>query len=208
MRTHAEEKTYLCELGLQGGAGYYVGDAIAHIFMRPREAYGAQFRYKFDHRWALQVKGQAGTIVYPYQEQNYHNQVVGLDAVAEFNFFRFGEKTYDVRIKPVTPYIFLGLGCAVYNGDVLASDPRLKAAVYLPFGLGLKWKFSQHFGLNLAWQHNLYFADNLEGIADYDNTYSLNGSNILNCDLTGAVTLGLVVEFAEKKRACRTCQWN
>ena len=52
----AQEQPYLCELGLQGGCGYYVGDAAAHIFMHPREAYGVHFRYKFTKRWAIQAK--------------------------------------------------------------------------------------------------------------------------------------------------------
>ena len=47
---------YLCEIGLQGGFGYYVGDATHHIFMNPREAYGIHFRYKFTKRWAIQAK--------------------------------------------------------------------------------------------------------------------------------------------------------
>ena len=41
------EQPYLCELGLQGGCGYYVGDAAPHIFTNVREAYGIHFRYKF-----------------------------------------------------------------------------------------------------------------------------------------------------------------
>lgn len=212
-KASAEQLPYLCELGIQGGMSYYTGDAQPHIFLRPRETYGAQFRYKFTPRWALQVKGQAQRIAYPYPKEGeslklYHNQVVGVDAVAEFNFFRFGERTYDTRYKPITPYMFLGVGCAFYNGNVLADRPSLKMAAYLPLGIGMKWKFSQHFGLNIAWQHNIYLADNLEGIADYDNTYKLNGSNLLNCDLTGTITLGMVFEFARQKSACRTCQWN
>ena len=52
-----EQRPYLCEIGLQAGCGYYVGDATPHIFTNPREAYGIHFRYKFTKRWALQVKG-------------------------------------------------------------------------------------------------------------------------------------------------------
>ena len=52
----AEQLPYLCDFGVQGGLGYYIGDAQGHPFMMPREVYGAQFRYKFNNRWALQVK--------------------------------------------------------------------------------------------------------------------------------------------------------
>lgn len=199
----AEKMPYRCELGLQGGTSYYVGDAAAHIFMHPREAYGAQFRYKFTNRWALQVKGQAEHIAFKHKGEKGDNRLASVDAVGEFNFFRFGERTYDTRIKPWTPYIFLGLGTSLYAG----SKPYTKAAVYLPFGVGIKWKFSDRLGIQAAWQHNLYFTDNLEAKKELDNTYKLNGSNILNNDLTGTVTFGIVFEFLQQKRVCRTCRW-
>ena len=56
------DQPYLCEIGLQAGCGYYVGDATPHIFMNPREAYGIHFRYKFTKRWALQVKASGQRI--------------------------------------------------------------------------------------------------------------------------------------------------
>ena len=106
----ADDRPYLCELGLQAGCGYYVGDATTHIFNNPREAYGAHFRYKFTNRWALQVKGLTQRITgYAYddrmqkQDAMWSTQMVNLDAMAEFNFFRCGGKTYDTRVKPLTP---------------------------------------------------------------------------------------------------------
>jgi len=211
----AEQLPYLCELGLQGGIGYYVGDANPHIFMYPREAYGLQFRYKFTNRWALQVKGQGQRIAFKYpvagvgihgdlsNPEMRQNMLINVDVVAEFNFFRFGERSYDTRIKPITPYIFLGIGGAIYG----AESPFNCFGAYIPMGIGMKWKITQHFGLNVAWQHNIYFDDNLEAEKDYDNTYQLNGSNILNNDITGALTLGIVFEFAQQKSRCRTCEW-
>lgn len=207
---YAEELRYLCEVGVQGGLSYYVGDATQHIFMNPQYAAGAQFRYKFTPRWALQVKGQWQQIKYPAPNEQgtpikgnmLTNQLVSIDATAEFNFFRFGEWQYDTRIKPITPYIFLGVGMGLYNGygDIGA---------YLPFGFGLKWKFSKICGLNIAWQHQFFFADNLENNAlynNYPNEYKMNGSNILKNDLTSTLTLGIVFEFGKQKGACRYCK--
>lgn len=217
----ADDRPYLCELGLQAGCGYYVGDATTHIFNNPREAYGAHFRYKFTNRWALQVKGLTQRITgYAYddrmqkQDAMWSTQMVNLDAMAEFNFFRFGGKTYDIRIKPLTPYIFLGVGVAMYGNGMNVSGwnwsdygGKVPVAFYIPMGFGLKWKFAKRFGLNLAWQHNLYVADNLEGMANLNNTYDLNGSNILNFDVTSQLTLGIVFEFAQEKKECRTCMY-
>lgn len=203
----AEERDFLCELGVQGGLGYYAGDAVEHIFMYVQPAYGAQFRYKFDSRWALQVKGQGTAIKFPLQgadgvqtEEFGKNMMMNIDVVGEFNFFRFGMRQYDNRIKPITPYIFIGVGVSVY------SDWR-SAGVYIPCGVGLKWKFARQWGLNVAWQQQIYFADNLEGKDYYNNTHSLNGSNILNNDFTSTLTLGIVFEFAKEKKACRMCDY-
>ena len=155
-----EQQPYLCEIGLQAGCGYYVGDAAPHIFMHPREAYGVHFRYKFTKRWALQAKVAGQRITgYDYTirgeklDTKWQTQMVNVDVMAEFNFFRFGTANrYDKRIKPYTPYIFLGVGAGVYG----FGDKGTHATAYVPLGLGFKWKFSEHCGLNIAWQHNIY----------------------------------------------------
>lgn len=216
---------YHCEIGVQAGTGYYAGDATRHIFNNPREAYGAHFRYKFDRRWALQVKGLAHRITgADYDKEGkkemWTTQMINLDAVVEFNFFRFGERQYDRRVKPVTPYIFLGVGVSVYGnglnvadwdwqyfgGDEADGKKAVPVACYFPLGLGLKWKFSERLGLNIAWQHNIYMADNLEGRSSLNNSYGMNGSNILNFDITSQLTLGIVFEFAQAKKICRFCR--
>lgn len=206
----ADERMYRCEFGIEGGCGYYVGDAQRHIFMNVREAYGASFRYRFDQRWALQAKGMGHRIVGNRPDSEgvaekgsgkWTNQLVNIDVMAEFNFFRFGEKSYDRRVKPYTPYIAIGLGAGVH------SDAR-KVSAYMPFTIGFKWKFAPRFNLTVAWQHNVYFADNLENVGAYNDTYRLNGSNIFNCDLTGTLTAGLTFEFAKDKKVCRMCKWN
>ena len=200
---------YLCEVGLAGGCGYYVGDAAPHIFMNVREAYGVHFRYKFTKRWAAQVKvsgqrisGHDYTMDGKQLDTRWTNQMIGIDMMAEFNFFRFGSANkYDKRIRPYTPYIFLGVGVGLY-GDGFSLD---RVSPYIPLGIGFKWKFHDCVGLNIAWQHNIYTADNLEARDALDNKYQLNGWNWMNCDLTGMVTVGIVFEFAKAKKPCKIC---
>ena len=207
------ERPYLCELGLQGGIGYYVGDATPHIFMNPREAYGLQFRYKFTKRWAIQAK-LSGQRVYGTNNRvtpvsSFENRLYNFDIIGEFNFFRFGsDKNYDDRIKPYTPYIFLGIGTGISmkDADLAKGKPvPLWSGIYIPFGIGFKWKFSDRWGLNIAWQHNIYCSDNIEGVKELDDPNGLNGSNIMNMDLTGMLTVGVVVEFGQAKKPCRIC---
>jgi hypothetical protein len=216
LTVEAQSRKYHVELGLQGGCGYYVGDATTHIFNNVREVYGGHVRYKFDQRWAMQVKGLYQFIKGPIIEREitpdgkpkevnlgeWTDDLINLDVMAEFNFFRFGIDDYDRRVKPITPYIFAGIGMGIYGMRFQ------KVACYFPFGFGMKWKFAPRWGLNLAWQHNLYFTDSLEGTEGYGNTYDLNGSNILNFDLTGQLTLGIVFEFAREKKICRLCYDN
>ena len=205
-----------CELGVQAGCGYYVGDATPHIFMNVREAYGVHFRYKFTKRWAIQAKLSGQRIVgpeYDIQGQklgtNWSTRTYNLDAIAEFNFFRFGSHNkYDKRIRPYTPYIFIGIGMSLYN-DIVVSDEshELTAAGYIPLGFGFKWKFHDRVGLNIAWQHNIYMSDDIEGQSTLNNKHHLNGWNWMNCDVTGMLTVGLVVEFVKVHKKCLMCDY-
>ena len=208
-RVCAQDVPYLCEIGLQAGTGYYVGDAAPHIFMHPREAYGIHFRYKFTKRWAMQLKFSGQRITgYDYTIRGeklntmWENRLYNVDLMAEFNFFRFGTANkYDKRIRPYTPYIFLGIGVGAYNG----ITSSMTAMAYVPLGIGFKWKFAEFVGLNIAWQHNIYMADNLEGRKELDNKYQMNGWNWMNCDLTGMLTAGIVFEFGKAPKPCRIC---
>ena len=198
---------YHCDLGIQGGCGYYTGDATPHIFMNVREAYGAFFRYRFTQRWALSLQGNAQRITgynpdgngYPASVNGkWINQLVNIDVSAEFNFFRFDDSRYDSRVKPFSPYIGIGFGAT-------AHSHFSKVSGYMPFIIGFKWKFAPRCNLQLAWQHNVYFNDNLENVAEYNNSYGLNGSNIMNNDVAGQLLLGISVAFAMDKHRCLRC---
>lgn len=210
-------RTYLMEVGLHAGCGYYVGDATAHIFNQPREAYGLQVRYKFTQRWAVHVKGTAQRITGREAEfvsgqpprflkTNWQNLLINIDAAAEFNFFRFGPATkYDKRIKPYTPYIFLGIGVGIYGAEGYKNANFDKAMAYIPLGIGFKWRFHDRCGLNIAWQHNIYMSDDLENRDYFNDRTGQNGSNWMNCDVTGMLTVGMVFEIFPSPKKCRIC---
>lgn len=207
---YADNRPYQCEFGVQAGLGYYVGDATKHVFQNVREAYGAQFRYKFNKRWALQVKGMTQRITGPMDDwrtttietatnENWTNQLINLDVMAEYNFFRLSDPEYDRRVKTYSPYIALGIGAA------LSGEKFRTFSCYLPVGVGFKWKFCRMAGLNILWQHNIYFMDNLEGMEHMGDTHQLNGGNIMNFDVSSQLVLGIVVEFAQKRKICVSC---
>lgn len=215
MHAQTNGQPFLCEFGLQGGCGYYVGDATPHIFMNPREAYGAHFRYKFTKRWALQAKfsgqriiGDKYTMNSEKLSEQWSNRLYNVDLMAEFNFLPFGDaNTLNRSIKPYTPYIFIGLGAGLYDAISEGETKKMAASGYVPLGIGFKWKFHERVGLNIAWQHNIYFSDDLEGQSSLNNKHQLNGSNWMNCDVTGMFTAGIVFEFARAKKPCAICNW-
>lgn len=205
----AQSRPYHCELGAQGGLGYYIGDATEHVFQNIREAYGLQFRYKFDKRWALAVKANHQRITGPMDDlrttpqelagQMWSNRLINVDVMGEFNFLRLSDPEYDQRVKCYSPFITLGVGAAY------SFEGKTKVHAYIPVGLGFKWKFARRAGLNILWQHNIMLSDGIEGITALNDTNALNGSNIMNMDVTSTLTVGLVFEFAQEKKVCRTC---
>lgn len=221
MSAYSQRTSYLCDFGIQGGAAGYYGDANriregaekwAVMGKNIRWTAGAQFRYKFSNRWALQVKGQYQQLAFSELGKEgklvpYESHMANVDAVGEFNFFRYGENSTYSRVKPYTPYLFMGFGVAVYGAKCENISP------YFPIGMGFKWRFAPRWQLVAAWQHNVYFKDNIESKgtlygAEYDNPQGINGSNIINNDLTWQCTMGIVFEFAKQKSACRHCDWN
>ena len=193
------------EVGVQGGASYYVGELASHVFMSVGETYGAQLRYKIDPRWAIQLKGQRQRVI--NKEYNVDNSMWHVDVVGEYNFFQLGLDEYNIHMRSLTPYMFLGVGATVYEDSLIMKDFFKCVAVYLPVGIGLKWKIAERWQLQLAWQHNVYLwnGDGLEGSEAFDNLHEMNGINIMNNDVTSTLTVGVVFEFGHKERTCLLC---
>lgn len=222
----SETTFYNCELGLQAGLGYYTGDA-ARLFGKwdenslryVREAYGAVARYKFDERWALRLKGQRQRIAYSYGDTKYNHPTWNVDIAAEFNFFRLGMNPYVAGLKRISPFIFLGVGTNIANGQATIEGEEAtykiqspyKLGVYFPLGIGVKWIFARRWQLQAAWQYQVHLfsklgnsnkfmsGDAVEGLSDLNNPYEMNGSNFMNNDLTSSLTIGIVYEFGENQ---------
>ena len=208
MRLSAGTPVYLLEMGIQGGTAYYVGDVHQHIFMSPRYAFGAHLSYKLDRRWTFTAKSEYSRLAFKPETSLGDNHLISTDLTAEYNFFRFDVRQYDPRIKPITPYIALGLGLGVFGRNDEDKKYFYNTAMYIPFVLGFKWKLSPRWAMKVAWQHQLFLfkdADRLENHDGYNNTYGMNGSNILRNDLTGTLTVSVSCSFARKKEGCMLC---
>ena len=197
------------EIGVQGGLAYYVGDANPRLFSHVRESYGIEISYLYTPRWSFQLQGVGGRIagmsptaqgLPDKQGTLWNSQFINIDAQARFNFLPFGMATrYDPRVKQYTPYIFAGIGMTMLGGAE-------RIAAYVPIGIGFRWICSEHVGMFVAWQHNICLSDGIEPHDEYNNIHGLNGSNILNCDLTSTLQFGIVFEFAREKKICKFCK--
>ena len=221
LRLRADISIFHLDGAVMAGLGYYVGDATSGIFQDVQMAAGAQLRYKFDQRWSLQVKGLWQPIAYSVDNQYYHNPVWNIDMTAEFNFFRFGMHPYDQRVKTISPFIFIGVGTSLCKRVAsLKSEPMEVRDgynipnMYIPLGIGVKWKFAERWQLQASWQHQVYVCngDYLEGLdnpngIDLNDSYELNGINIMNNDLLSSLTVGIVYEFWKKGEICVHCEY-
>ena len=189
----ADMPNYNMEVGLQTGVAYCMGESSPYAFQSSTYTVGAQFRYKFTPRFALQAKLQNTPV---YQKNDFCN----IDVTAEYNFFRFGLNYYDARVTYLSPFVYLGVGTSLL---VKKRGPEAYAGVYLPVGVGLKWKFAERWQLQAAWQHQIYLdpmkGDNIDGVGE-------TNYNILNGDVISTLTASIVFEFAQEKKKCIICK--
>lgn len=200
MCIQAQVNMYSTEVGAHIGGGYYVGELAPHVFVNSSEAYGAHVRYKFNDRWALKAQGIGQRVVGKNETDTICNSVWNMDLTADFNFFDFGQRDFDIYC--VSPFVFLGVGCSLFEVREQDKDTTTTAASpYIPFGIGLKWKFHNRLQLQLAWQHNVHFLWNGDALEGFKEKYPLyqeeKKKNIFNNDVTSSITLSLVFEFAK-----------
>lgn len=198
LSTGIRGERYLCEIGPIGGGSYYVGDATPTVFQHMRPVYGAVFRYKFDSRWSLAVKGQHGDIEYKFENALFKNEITTLDFSGEFNFFKMERKMYDSSCKNYSPYLNVGVGAGL-------SGAQNNLGFYIPLGIGFKWNIIPLLNLQVEWQHQFYLSDKLEGNEALANSYKLNGSNFLRNDMFSTITFGITVNLFKEREVCRMC---
>ena len=199
--TQMRSERYLCEIGPIAGFAYYVGDATPTVFQHWRPVYGAVFRYKFDSRWSLALKGQHGDIEYELADELYRNELTTLDVSGEFNFFRMERNAYKRDCKNYSPYLNVGVGVG------LSGTQNTTLGAYLPVGFGFKWNIVPLINLQIEWQHQFYLTDRLEGNDYLANSYKLNGTNFLRNDMFSTITFGITVNLWKEREVCRCAMY-
>ena len=200
----SDKNDYKAEIGIIGGASYYIGDASSTYFnyQNIKSALGGFFRYRIDNRIA--VKGEL--ISTDIAGSGIENQVFAGDIVGEYNFFDLEQDPYKRLSKIYSPYILLGIG--LMNYDFINSTGHTSLIFgnttnpSLVFGLGMKLKLGNRLNLNLQWSNRMLLADDLEGDSKYNNTNNLNGLNIFNNDFVSGLTIGISFDIWKKECNC------
>ncbi|MBA3662865.1 MAG: outer membrane beta-barrel protein [Bacteroidetes bacterium] len=186
------------EIGVFGGASYYIGDLNPRKHFFPSHpGLGVFFRYTTNYRFAFRFGVNYGTVSAsdanskePDQLErnlNFHSPIYDGHAVAEFNFvdYRIGNDKHYFSM-----FIFAGLGMCYMNphSNVNGVDVPLvnlrtegqsksysKYQVTIPFGVGFKWNVLPRIGLGVEWGPRKMFTDYLD---DVSGAYSSNGFGI------------------------------
>ena len=113
------------EIGLTGGATYYIGDLnpTKHYPRDTKLAGGLVFRHNFNDRYALRLQGLYGTLqaydsdskdtLQLIRNLHFRSRLIECSALLEINFFKYRKK--DKEGKLWTPFVFGGL--AYYRAD-------------------------------------------------------------------------------------------
>jgi hypothetical protein len=196
MATLLEAQDY--EVGLAGGAAYYLGDLNPGThFKNTQVGYGVLIRYNFSDRWTVRVSGLRGTVkgsspsssYMPSRDLAFESPVTDISAVAEFNFFPYFTGS---RKNGITPFIYAGVGVMFFkpasggqelqplgtegqNAGYDGRKPYSLTQVNVPFGLGGKLSLSRKICITVFWELHKLFTDYLD---DVSTTYYLDGTAI------------------------------
>lgn len=190
----AAEDTYRLDIGLLGGGSFYLGDANPTPFKGTRPCFGAFGKYLISERWevGLQIYGGATDIPAFDNIQASRTTFGDISITGEFNFFNYGIKKYDKTASRITPYIFAGVGLAIYN---YGMGPNI------PFGLGVKVKATPRLNFGLSWRMQKLLTDNFDNIQD---PYGLNGKGLFNNkDWFSSASLSISYNFWKDCAPCR-----
>lgn len=201
------EDEYLMEVGAGVGMLSYQGDFNGSILKNQQAAGSVVLRRNFNPYMGLRLMGTMSklsgssddveTYLPDYQTERYDfsRTLVDVSLTYEYNFWPYGTGREYRGAKPVTPFIFLGLGATYATGE---GESTFTANI--PIGLGVKCKLTPRLNLGIEWAAHFSLSDELDGARD---PYGIKSSGICkNTDGYTALQLTLTYSFMAK---CRTC---
>lgn len=167
------------ELGLHLNATNYIGEVGATSYVKPDPSqlgYGLFYKRNFTTRFAIRtelgfanISGNDLDASEPSRVTrgfSFENNIAYGAAIFEFNYLDFDLSSLE---HTWTPYVFLGVGYHTFNdlfyelGNLKAQSNLNESAWGVPFGFGIKTKFSPFLVLSAEVKAMYSFSDNLDG---------------------------------------------
>jgi hypothetical protein len=182
------------ELGLTGGATYYIGDLnpTKHYPKHTALSGGLVYRYNINDRYAIRLQGLYGRLeAYDLDSPDTLQQLRNLgfqsvlfeaSVLLEINFFHYRAlKNGTVW----TPFVFVGLGYYHFNPTSVLNDTRYELQplgtegqgtsaggeayslnqMAIPFGAGFKFALTPRLDLQLEWGLRRTYTDHLDDVS-------------------------------------------
>ena len=188
------------EIGVSGGAMYYVGDLNPTQHLNPelmQFAYGIFHRGNFNGRFGVKtqlaigkVKGDdalSTDLIQAQRNLSFSTDIYELTSVVEFNFFSYSNFN---KKEKVSPYLYGCLGFFLINPqteylnnlyDLRAYNTEGQVESYnsfqasFPFGAGVKFKPVDRLSLHFDWGMRKTFTDYLDDVSTlYPNPNSIS----------------------------------
>jgi hypothetical protein len=222
------------DLGIMGGAGYYVGDLNpATPFRMPKAAFGVMYRYNINSRVGIRFHGIYGKVagddavsnVNPSRNLNFESKITEVGTQLEINFFDYfvGSKYHRI-----TPYLFGGINFFMFEpfgtvggnfvalkplktegeGIVPDRNPYNLYAISYPLGLGVKYSVSKLIGVGAEWGLRKTTTDYLDDVSStyYFNADTLSAANAVKTEFL-ASDPGLTHQSGMQRGNSRDTDW-
>ena len=206
---------YRAEIGLMGGASFYIGDANpTKIFNRSGLALGGLVRYNINPRYSLKFSAMRAKVAgdtrdypnkfpndaYAYFERSFWDMGLHL----EFNFVDYGLPSYTNDNQWFSPYIFAGIGFAGSQDDL---NEMMRLDFNIPFGVGVKLKIAHRFNVGVEWSLHTLFVDNFDVTNNsnkmLDNPYGFTGVSKTKNNDKYSIAKAFVSVDLFRRRHCR-----
>ncbi|MCH2021735.1 MAG: DUF6089 family protein [Saprospiraceae bacterium] len=195
---HSYTTAQYSEVGLLIGMTNYLGDLVPpeEYFLGTNLGLGATYQYNITDRISVrgnciwgQISGSDHNSSYNsgrrQRNLDFHSHILEFSALAQINILRFHPQR---KFKPITPFIFLGIGLFHFNPSTIYKNERVFLQplgtegqgmdgyppkyniweISIPAGIGIKFSLTKHINLSLEFGLRKTFTDYLDDVSgDY-----------------------------------------
>ena len=196
---------YKYEAGPTLGMTGYLGEGNnGNLFKHPSFTVGGIFRYIHNSRWAFKANLNYANIRgdSKYDETQYPDganykftsNLIDLGLTAEFNFLNFGRGPQYKKLKPISPYMVVGVGFVF-----AICDGHNQASFTIPFGIGVKYKFKEKMNVAFEFTMRKEFSDRIDGLSDL---FGIKHGFAKNTDWYSFAMFSVSYEFGKRCIKC------